>query len=107
VCVCVCVCVCVQELNDVYSGQGAVPCMALEPQHTIEQGPCDCRKCVTPTSVAMTQVQFVKNRQHGFVETRDIVKHYQLVFNKRWLCPRHNDIDMPFGTTTLPFGYQL
>jgi hypothetical protein len=81
--------------------------MTLVPQHVAEQGPCNCRKCTTPTSVAMNQVQFVKNRKEGYVETRDIRKQYQLVFNKRWLCARHNDTDMPFGTMTLPFGYKL
>jgi hypothetical protein len=81
--------------------------MSLDTPTTSVHGPCNCEFCALKTSVTIPQVQFRKNRKEGFVETLDIRKQYQLVLNKRWLCVRHNDIDLPYDLMTLPFGYKM
>jgi hypothetical protein len=81
--------------------------VALKTPTTVIHGACNCEDCAPKTSVPILQVVFNKNRKDGFVETADIRKQYQLVLNKRWLCMKKNNIELPYGYMTLPFGFKL
>ena len=86
----------VTALNEAYNNSGIAGCSNIKSAE-VEQGPCNCQACSSKQSLTVQQVQFRKVKKHGFIETANIRKEYQLVLNKRWL-PRS-------GTMTFPFGY--
>ena len=88
-----------KHLNTLYMDQGAGASVAARSEALTIQGPCNCKKCATLHIINVPQVQFKRDRNGGYVTTKDIIKKYRLVLSKRWL-----DVEST-SFVTLPFGF--
>jgi hypothetical protein len=95
-----------KKIKNVYEQSCFSDCQNME-MEPITNGPCNCFKCCTATSVTVPQVQFRKCRRDGYIETAHIYKEFRLVVNKRKLVRAVGSSVLPFGNMTLPMGHMI